>query len=219
MAQTLQHPLPNRAFPPNSNDETVIVSAGTPIVLSVWRGDAGAPTVVFLPGTMSHPLFYADHLDGPVALLGSSQGGILAMVVAARSRRLALVPLWACLDLDRVCGQPETRRRFETDLLSLRCYPLRFLDELSTADVSGMRDGSIGWPVLVIPARGDPLFSFAYTRRVLDRIVAPAKELLVFDVDRHLLFNECVELVTGPLVDRIRRLVAAPTTAEKGGPR
>jgi hypothetical protein len=107
MAQTLQHPLPSRAFPPNSNDETVIVSAGTPIVLSVWRGDAGAPTVVFLPGRMSHPL--------------------------------------------------------------------------------------------------------------LDRIVAPAKELLAFDVDRHLLFNEYVELVTGPLVDRIRRLVAAPTTAEKGG--
>jgi hypothetical protein len=71
-----------------------------------------------------------------------------------------------------------------TDPLSLRCYPLGFLDELCTVDVSGMRDGGIGCPVLVIAARGDPLFSFAYTRRV---------------------------------VDCIRRLVAAPTTAEKGG--
>jgi hypothetical protein len=101
-----------------------------------------------------------------------------------------------------------------TDPLGLRCYPLGFLAELVTADLSGMGDGSIRCPVLVIAARGDPLFSFGYTRRVFDRIVAPAKELLVFEVDRHLLFNECVQLVTDPLVDRIRRLVAMPGTAE-----
>ena len=85
---------------------------------------------------------------------------------------------------------------------------LGFLAELWTADLSGMGDGSIGCPVLVVAATGDPLFSLAYTGRVFDRIVAPTKELLVFEVGRHLLFNECVELVTGPLVDRIRRLVA-----------
>ena len=66
----------------------------------------------------------------------------------------------------------------------------------------------------MIAATGDPLFSFGYTRRVFDQIVAPAKELLVFEVDRHLLFNECVQLVTDPLVDRIRGLVAVPGTAE-----
>jgi alpha-beta hydrolase superfamily lysophospholipase len=282
--------------------EVTIVSAGAPIVLSVWRGRPGAPAVVFLPGTMTHPLFYAEfleglgrrglsvvgvhyqghgksprirrrlrwsdlvtnaadavdwaatQLDGPVVLLGSSQGGVLAMTVAAHNRKLALVgahnvldpalpesltvsrlpgwlvggyrpllavlrlaarlapglpvPFWAYLDLDRICGQPETRRRFLTDPLGLRCYPLGFLAELLTAELSGMADGSIGCPVLVIAARGDPLFSLAYTRRVFDRIVAPTKELLVFNVDRHLLFNECVELVTDPLVDRIHRLAA-----------
>jgi alpha-beta hydrolase superfamily lysophospholipase len=313
MTQTLKHPIPHRASPPNSYDETVIVSAGAPIVLSVWHGDPGAPTVVFLPGTMTHPLFYkefldrlqrrglsvvgvhyqghgysprlgsrlgwanlvanatdavdwaASQLDGPVVLLGSSQGGLLAMAVAARSRKLALVvahnildsslpesltitrlphwlvgayrplravlglagrvapglpvPFWAYLDLDRVCGQPETRARFLTDPLSLRCYPLGFLAELGAPDVSGMADGSVGCPVLVIAASGDPLFSLAYTRRVFDRIVAPAKELLVFDVDRHLLFNECVELVTDPLIDRIHHLVAVPATAREGARR
>ena len=301
MTHTLQQPIPNEISQPDPSYETVIVSAGAPIVLSIWPGDPGAPTVVFLPGTMTHPLFYAefldglhrrglsvvgvhyqghghsprvtsrlgwanlvanatdavdwaaDHLDGPVVLLGSSQGGVLAMAVAARSRRLALVaahnvldpslpesltisrlpgelvgvyrpllaglrlgariapglpvPYWAYLDLDRVCGQPESRRRFLTDPLGLRAYPLGFLAELLTADLSGMGDGSIGCPVLVIAATGDPLFSLGYVRRVFDRIVAPSKELLVFEVDRHLLFNECVELVTGPLVARIRRLV------------
>jgi hypothetical protein len=73
--------------------------------------------------------------------------------------------------------------------------------------------------VLVVAATGDPLFGFGYTQRVFDRIVAPAKELLVFEVDRHLLFNECVELVSDPLVDCIRRLVAAPGTAEMEGSR
>jgi alpha-beta hydrolase superfamily lysophospholipase len=308
MAQILEQPIPNQLSQPNPYHETVVVSGGAPIVLSVWPGEPGAPTVVFLPGTMTHPLFYAefldglnqrglsvvgvhyqghgksprvgsrlgwanlvanasdavdwaaDHLGGPVVLLGSSQGGVLAMAVAARNRRLALVaahnvldpslpeslmvsrlpgwlvggyrpllaalrlaarlapelpvPVWAYLDLDRACGQPETRRRFLTDPLGLRCYPLGFLAELVTADLAGMQDGSIRCPVLVIAATGDPLFSLAYTRRVFDQIVAPAKELLVFEVDRHLLFNECVQLVTDPLVDRIRGLVAVPGTAE-----
>ena len=40
----------------------------------------------------------ADHLDGPVVLLGSSQGGVLAMAVAAHSRRLALVAAHNLLD-------------------------------------------------------------------------------------------------------------------------
>jgi alpha-beta hydrolase superfamily lysophospholipase len=310
MAQILEQPIPNQLSQPNPYHETVVVSGGAPIVLSVWRGEPGAPTVVFLPGTMTHPLFYAefldglnqrglsvvgvhyqghgrsprlgsrlgwanlvanatdavdwaaDHLGGPVVLLGSSQGGVLAMAVAARNRRLALVaahnvldpslpeslmvsrlpgwlvggyrplraalrlaariapelpvPLWAYLDLDRVCGQPETRRRVLTDPLGLRAYPLGFLAELVTTDLSGMRDGSIRCPVLVLAATGDPLFSFGYTRRVFDQIVAPAKELLVFEVDRHLLFNECGQLVTDPLVDRIRRLLAVPGTAEVG---
>jgi hypothetical protein len=43
-----------------------------------------------------------------------------------------------------------------------------------------------------------------------------ANELLVFEVDRHLLFNECVQLVTDPLVDHIRRLATMPGTAEGG---
>jgi hypothetical protein len=67
--------------------------------------------------------------------------------------------------------------------LRLRCYALELLAELVTDDLAGMGDGSIRCPVLVIAATGDPLCSFGYTRRVFDQIVAPAKELLVFEVD------------------------------------
>ena len=144
----------------------------------------------------------------PGWLVGAYRPLLTLLRLAGRLAPGLPVPFWAYLDLDRVCGQPETRRRFLTDPLGLRAYPLGFLAELCTADLSGMRDGSIGCPVLVVAATGDPLFSFDYTRRVFDRIVAPTKDLLVFEVDRHLLFNECAELVTDPLVDRIRRLVA-----------
>ena len=46
--------------------------------------------------------------------------------LAARIAPGLPVPLWAYLNLGRVCGQPETRRRFLTDPLGLRAYPLAF---------------------------------------------------------------------------------------------
>ena len=115
--------------------EVLIHSGGLPVVLSVWDGQPGAPAVLFLPGTMTHPLFYEEFLDAlnragltvvglhpaghgksprthrrrltyrdlvrsavdaltwvhgeypasPAVVLGSSQGGVLALAVAAES--------------------------------------------------------------------------------------------------------------------------------------
>ncbi len=51
---------------PEVYEETLIRSGGTPIALSVWRAytqGATGPTIVFLPGTMLHPLFYEELLD------------------------------------------------------------------------------------------------------------------------------------------------------------
>jgi pimeloyl-ACP methyl ester carboxylesterase len=49
---------------PDVYEEVMIESCGVPIALSIWKGDTGAPAIVFLPGTMTHPLFYEELLDG-----------------------------------------------------------------------------------------------------------------------------------------------------------
>lgn len=305
--------LRNEVEHPQRYEEVTITSAGAPIVLSVWHGRSGGPVAVFLPGTMTHPLFYEEFCDGlgaqgitvvglhaeghgksprigrvlrleslvtnaldatawararfgrlPV-VVGSSQGGVLAVIVATRDHQLAGViahnildpalaesitvsrfptflkaayrpfvrGLWVLaklapqlpirfnvyLDLARVCREPWTAEQFLLDPLSLRSYPLAFLADLFTADMTAMRDGTITCPVVVVAGRGDPLFSFDYTQTVFAEIVAPAKELVVFDTDHHLLFNECLPLVLPRVAELITGLDAqqpTPTVGDHG---
>ncbi|MGZ8744143.1 MAG: alpha/beta fold hydrolase [Nocardioides sp.] len=297
--------LLNRVQRPNAYREVVISSAGTPIVLSVWNGHPGRASVVFLPGTMTHPLFYEEFLDAlnrtgltvvgvhsqghgksprarepltfarivtnardavawtrhefpdaPIAVLGSSQGGVVAMALASAGEPLDIViahnildprlassleitrfPQWlrrvyplvvrafqgvgrlaprvpvpfdAYLDIKRVCRDEANAEYFYTDPLGRRTYPLGFMATLFSADLSGMRDGSISCPVLVVASRGDPLFSLSYTRQVYESIVAMDKELLVLESEVHLLFNEDLDVVLPPLLDRLAHLQGAP---------
>jgi pimeloyl-ACP methyl ester carboxylesterase len=130
--------LLNAVQRPEVYEEVLLESHATPIVLSLWRGEPDAPCVIFLPGTMTHPLFYEEFLDGlsvagfnvvgvhfrshgksprtkepfsfedlvqdgletvgyaaerfeKVFILGSSQGGIVAMALAARDDRIGAV--------------------------------------------------------------------------------------------------------------------------------
>ena len=275
---------------------------GRPYRKAVWRGRSGGPVAVFLPGTMTHPLFYEEFCDGLAAegitvvglhaeghgksprigrllrletlvtnaldatawararfgrlpvVVGSSQGGVLAMIVATRDHELAGVvahnildpalpatitvsrfPTFlkvgyrpfvqglrmlakvaprlpirfnVYLDLARVCREPWTAEQFLLDPLSLHTYPLAFLADLFTADMTAMGDGTITCPVVVVAGRADPLFSLDYTRTVFARIVAPAKDLVVFDTDHHLLFNECLPQVLPRVVELIAGLDA-----------
>ena len=119
--------------------EVGISSNNVPITLSIWYTERSSPTIVFLPGTMSHPLMYENFLCGlsergfniigihylshgkspkikknytmedllhnvydattygienfgeNIAVMGSSQGGILAAMAAGRDTRLKAV--------------------------------------------------------------------------------------------------------------------------------
>ncbi|HSK26078.1 MAG TPA: alpha/beta hydrolase [Jiangellales bacterium] len=48
---------------PETYREVLLTSAGAPIALSVWEPDTPRATVVFVPGTAAHPLFYEEFLD------------------------------------------------------------------------------------------------------------------------------------------------------------
>jgi alpha-beta hydrolase superfamily lysophospholipase len=126
---------------PEAYEEVLLDSDGMPVVLSVWAATTPqAPAVLFVPGTMTHPLFYEDFLDAlardgltvvgihppahgksprvrrpltfeallrggqaalgwmrmrfpgaPLVVLGSSQGGVVAMSLAVREHELAAV--------------------------------------------------------------------------------------------------------------------------------
>jgi alpha-beta hydrolase superfamily lysophospholipase len=289
---------------PDAYREVLIDSAGLPVALSVWEGDPAMPSVLFLPGTMTHPLFYEEFLDAlnraghtvvgvhlaghgksprvrahrltfddlvrsaidgfawlrrehpqaPAVVLGSSQGGVLALAVAARPIGAAAVlahnvldpalpatvtvtrvPKWlgpayprlrpvigalgrlapampvpfgAYLDIARVTRDPDVVDRFYTDPLGLRSYPLGLLAGMLTTDLPGPAQ----CPVVVIAATGDPLFSLAYTKQVFARIEAPRKELLVLESDRHLVFNEALEVTVPAVLRRLRLLDGAETT-------
>jgi alpha-beta hydrolase superfamily lysophospholipase len=306
--RSAEQKLLNAVQRPEAYREVVLWSAGARIVLSVWDGTAGMPVVLFLPGTMAHPLFYEEFLDAlnregftvaglhgqghgksprarrpltfaclagnardavtwirtafpdrPVAVAGTSQGSIVAMALAAADHRLdavfahniidpalpstmqitrfprwlarvhpaaltafraaarlapsAPVPVGAYLDIGRVTRDEAIVEYFNTDPLGRRSYPLQFMASLFTADLTGMRDGSITCPVTVIAGRGDPLFPLAYIRQVFDRLVAPHKELLILDSDVHLLFNEDLTIVLPPLLERLRAVAPAGNRA------
>ncbi len=101
------------------------------------------------------------------------------------------------------------------DPLGLTSYPISFISSLFNADLSGISNGNINCPVVLIAAKGDPLFTFDYTTKVYKRIKAPRKEMMTFDLKNHLLFNECVDLILEPLVKKIREYTAQGVAASK----
>lgn len=62
--RTREQRLLNAVQRPEIYEEVLIESRGVPITLSIWKGNPAASCVVFLPGTMTHPLFYEELLDG-----------------------------------------------------------------------------------------------------------------------------------------------------------
>ena len=113
------------------------------------------------------------------------------------------MPLRFYLDDRRIFGTGWTREQFYRDPLGLTSYSLYFLASLFSADMSFLDSGEIRCPIVAIFATDDALFSLDYTRRVYERIGAPRKEMIVLELDRHLIFNECLDEVLPSLVAKL----------------
>lgn len=116
------------------------------------------------------------------------------------------IPVSLYLDLKKVSSNKEIIMRFYNDPIGFMSYPLYFLSSLFTADLSSIQDGSIKCPVIVLAAKGDPLFPEAYTRQIYGMIKAPYKELMLFDENVHLLFNESLSHVLSPIVNKLNSM-------------
>lgn len=109
------------------------------------------------------------------------------------------------LDLKKVTRDKRIIQKFKDDPYGFMSYPLHFLSTLFNADLSSVQDGSIKCPVIVMAAKGDPLFPESYTRTVFEMIQAPYKELMLFDEDVHLILNERVPQVLTPIIEKLNQ--------------
>lgn len=278
--------------------EHFIHSCGTKIVLSIYDFGKTAPCVIFLPGTMTHPLFYDDFLsklrdqgfniigihfvahgksprekelfsfddlvqnvkdtvtfcieeyNDKIILLGSSQGGILCLAAAINDPRIKAIfphnmalfsmkdtiritiyPFWlkpfyhpirkiiklgaklfptlnipiqCYISFQKVTRSNRVKEQFFSDPIGRVSYPLYFLSSFISTDLSGIANGGITCPVFAIINQGDTLFPYDYCRKVFETIKAPQKETLIFNEPCHLLLNECVDTVIGPVYQKIK---------------
>lgn len=285
----------------NSNykkySETIIKSSNTKIALSIYESKKGDPTIVFLPGTMVHPLFYDDFLSSVasngynvvgvhfvnhgksprelkkftvndliintkdavsfaidkygenVALMGSSQGGLVASIVASQDHRVKavfahnfflfninetlrvtnfpsfLVPFFKqikfffsmlgkifpekqmdladYLDINKACESDKIKKYYFTNPLTLKSYPLSFMSSLFNCDTSGLINGSIKCPFVLITSTGDKLVPYEYEEAIYKKVIASKKEILVFEGLSHLLLVEDVKKVTPLIIEKM----------------
>ncbi|WP_219216552.1 alpha/beta fold hydrolase [Paenibacillus sp. S150] len=193
-----------------------------------------------------------ENFNKNVIVMGSSQGGIVAIALAGQDDRIQAVfphnilipevsdsivvtrfpgflqknykfcihlmnrlakmfpklpvPVSIYLDLKKVSSDKKIIQQFYNDPIGFMSYPLYFLSSLFSADLSSIQDGSIKCPVIVLAAKGDPLFPEAYTRQIYDMIKAPYKELMLFDENVHLLLNESLSHVLSPIVNKLNSI-------------
>lgn len=194
--------------------------------------------------------FTEKNFNNRIGVLGTSQGGILAVAAAGEDKRIKAVfshnvmlpqlkesicitifPKWSYpiisglmgigaklipnlqlpvqfyLDLDKVFLSDEWRRKYFNDQLNLRKYSIYFLNSLFKADLSKVTDGSIKCPVVIFASKGDRLFTFEYTQKVFELIKAESKEIVSFDLNTHLIFNESLDVVFEPVTQKIKELL------------
>lgn len=118
------------------------------------------------------------------------------------------VPIRAYLDPSRVFTTGWAAELFTLDPLCRPAYPMRFLAGLLGADTRGLYDGRLQVPVVVLTARGDPLFDLAGTRSMCERIEAPWTDLVVLECSCHLVLNEALDVALPAALGALDRLTS-----------
>jgi len=132
---------------------------------------------------------------------------VMAMKVGRKLFPKLQVHISFYLDVSKVTKNKQVYEQLEHDPIGFMEYPLCFLTSLFCADLEQVYDGSIKCPVIVLVGKGDPLFPFEYTKKVFELINAPYKEMLIFNEDKHLIMNECVERITDTIVHKVMEFI------------
>lgn len=198
----------------------VLVGSSQGSLLAVLGAASGTP----VRGVIAHNLFdpttaeavLLTRLGSARSVVRHAQRGRSLLRAAAQVAPALPVPVTAYLDPSRVFRTAWTQELFELDPLARRTYPLRFLADLVSVDTRPLYDGSVRVPVIVLTARGDPLFPLAGIRAVASRLQAPSVDVIVLDSDCHLVFNEALDLALPAVLDALDRVTAAPVDAGSG---
>lgn len=195
----------------------LLVGSSQGSLLAVLAATSRAPVA----GVLAHNLFDPGTADAARLTRFGSAPSIArhakhARAVVGAAARVAPtlpIPVKAYLDVGRVFGTAWTQELFESDPLARRSYPLRFLADLVSVDTRPLYDGSLHVPVVVVTARGDPLFSVADVYAVASRLQAPTVDVVVLDSDCHLVLNEDLDCALPAVLDALARLTAATPDA------
>jgi alpha-beta hydrolase superfamily lysophospholipase len=190
--RTQEQRLLNAVQRPDIYEEALIESQGVPIALSIWKGNPDAPCIAFLPGTMVHPLFYEELLDG----LARAHFNVVGVHFQGHGKSPRVDQLFSFNDLVQNGRDAISyaRERFKGPILVL--------------------ESSQGGMVAMALAGSDERIAAVFAHNILDPQMADALRITSFPswmqswrgiVVRGMNINECLDAVLPRLVEALKR--------------
>lgn len=127
----------------------------------------------------------------------------LVLRMAASICPTCQITLQSYLDPKKLTMSDALVEKFLNDPLSRKSYPLSFMASLFNMDLSSASDGSLRVPMLMITAKKDPLFRQEYMNLVYEKVAAPEKEMVSFDLPYHILLIEGTDKVVGVIIEKL----------------
>ena len=116
------------------------------------------------------------------------------------------IPVGFYLSYRRVCPKRSFWEMALKDSICLRSYSLHFLCSLFTTQFPGLTDGSMRCPLYYVADSGDGLFTPPYVEKVFERLQAPHKEMITFNLNDHMFMVNHPQEACEKLTDAIHKL-------------